>query len=53
MFQKALRQRTQEIGRNIVPISMTGTLENLLITVTGVALEKISFSDTQNPNSVC
>ena len=31
---------------------MTAPLQNLLITVKGVALEKVSFSDTQNPNTV-
>ena len=32
---------------------MTAPLQNLLITVKGVALEKVSFSDTQNPKTVC
>ena len=31
---------------------MTATLQNLLITAKGVALEKVSFRDTQNPKTV-
>ena len=32
---------------------MTAPLENSLITVKVVALQKVSFSDTQNPKTVC
>ena len=32
---------------------MTAPLQNLLINVKGVALEKVSFSDTQNLKTVC
>ena len=32
---------------------MTAPLEYLLITVKVVALEEVSFSDTQNPKTVC
>ena len=32
---------------------MTAPLQYLLITVKVVALEKFSFSDTQNPKAVC
>ena len=32
---------------------MTAPLQDLLITVEVVALEKVSFSDTQNPKTVC
>ena len=32
---------------------MTAPLQDLLITVKVVALEKVSFSDTQNPKAVC
>ena len=32
---------------------MTAPLQYLLITVKVVALEKVSFSDTQNPKTVC
>ena len=34
-------------------ISIAEPLQYLLITVKKVALEKVSFSDTQNPKSVC
>ena len=53
MFQGTLRQRTEQIGRNNVPILMTPPLQNSSITVKVVALEKVSFSDTQNPQTVC
>ena len=36
-----------------VAVLMAAPLQNLLITVKVVALEKVSFSDTQNPNAVC
>ena len=32
---------------------MTAPLRYLLITVEAVAFEKVSFSDPQNPKSVC
>ena len=32
---------------------MTEPLQNLSITVKVVALEKVSFSDTENPKTVC
>ena len=32
---------------------MTAHLQDLLMTVKVVALEKVSFSDTQNPKTVC
>ena len=32
---------------------MTAPLQYLLITVKVIALEKVSFSDTQNPKTVC
>ena len=32
---------------------MTAVLQNLSITVKAVALKKDSFSDTQNPKTVC
>ena len=40
------------MGRNFVSISMAAPLQYLLITVKEVALEKVSFSDTQNPKTV-
>ena len=51
MFQKTLRQTTWQIGRNTVGISMIAPLQYFLITVKVVALEKVSFSDTQNPKA--
>ena len=41
------------MGRKTVAISMVEPLKYLLITVKVVALEKVSFSDTQNPKGVC
>ena len=38
--------------RNTVAISMTAPLQYLLITVMAVALEKVSFTDTQNSKPV-
>ena len=53
MFQRTLRETTKQMGRNTVAISIAETLQYLLITVKEVALEKVSFSDTQNPKTVC
>ena len=41
------------MGRNTVAIWIAAPLKYLLITVKVVALEKVSFSDTQNPKAVC
>ena len=41
------------MGRKTIAISMAEPLQNLLITVKVVALEKVSISDTQNPKAVC
>ena len=41
------------MGPNTVAISMAAHLQYLLINVKLVALEKVSFSDTQNPQDVC
>ena len=41
------------MGRNTVAIRIAAPLEYLLITVKVVALEKVSFSDTQNPKTFC
>ena len=38
--------RTRQMGRNTVAIWMTAPLQDLLITVKVVSLEKVSFSDT-------
>ena len=39
------------MGRNTVAIWMAAPLQYLLITVKVVALEKVCFSDTQNPKA--
>ena len=41
------------MGQHTVAILMAANLQYLLITVEVVALEKVSFSDTQNPQAVC
>ena len=41
------------MGPNTVVILMAPPLQYLLMTVKVVALEKVSFSDTQNPKAVC
>ena len=53
VFQRTLRQTTRKMGRNTVAISMASPLQNSLINVKVVALEKVSLSDTQNPKTVC
>ena len=52
MFQRSLRETTREMGRETVGISMAEPLQYLLIKFKIVALEKVSFSDTQNPKAV-
>ena len=41
------------MGRKTLAIIMAAPLQYLIITVKIVASEKVSFSDTQNPKSVC
>ena len=41
------------MGRNTVAIWVEAPLHYLLITVKVVALEKVSFSDTQNTKALC
>ena len=41
------------MGRNTVAITMAAPLQYLLITVQVLALEEVSFSDKQNPKTVC
>ena len=48
-----LRQKTRQMGQHTIAIWMEAHLQYLLITVEVVALEKVSFSDTQNPKAVC
>ena len=53
VFQRTLRQTTQQMGWKTVAIWMTAPFQYLLITVKLVALEEVSISDTQNPKTVC
>ena len=53
MSQKTLRQTTWQMDQHTVAVLMPAALQYLLITVKLVVLEKFSFSDTQNPKSVC
>ena len=53
MCQRTLRETTRQMGRNTVAISLATRLQYLLITVKLNALEQVSFSDTQNPKTVC
>ena len=41
------------MGQQTFAISMAAPLQYLLITVKIVPLEKVSFSDTQNPKAFC
>ena len=52
MFQRMFTQRTGQMGRNTVTIWMTAPFRYLLITVKVVALEKVSFTETQNAKTV-
>ena len=53
LFQRFLRQRTRQMYRNTVTISMRAPLQYFLITVKLVALEKVSFSDTEYSKAFC
>ena len=53
VFQRTLRQTTQQMGQNTVAIWKTAPFRYLLITEKVVALEEVSFSDTHNPKTVC
>ena len=52
-FQRTLRQTTREMGPNTFAMWKARPLQNLLSTLKVVALEKVSFSDAQNPKAVC
>ena len=41
------------MGPTTVVIRMAPPLQDLLITVKVVPLEEVSFSDTQNPQTIC
>ena len=53
MLERILRETTRQTGQQTVAVVMAAPLQYLLITVKVVALEKVSFSDTQNPKTVC
>ena len=53
VFQRTLRHTTWQMGRNIVAVWMAASLKYLLITLKVVSLEKVSFSNTQNPKTFC
>ena len=48
-----LTQKETQMRQHTVEIWMAEPLQYLLITVKVVALEKVSFSDTQIPKAVC
>ena len=53
MFQRTLRKRTWQMGRNTLAMWSTAPLPYLLMTVDVNTLEKVSFSNVQNPKTVC
>ena len=53
MLERTLRETTRQTGQQTVAVVMAAPLQYLLITVKVVALEKVSFSDKQNPKAVC
>ena len=53
MFQTTLRKTTAQKGQHTVAIWIAAPSQYLLITVKLIALEKVSFSDTQNPKAIC
>ena len=52
-FRGPLGRQLGKWGRNILVIWMTAPLQYLLIIAKVVALEKVSFSNTENPKTVC
>ena len=53
VIHRTLRQTTGQMAGNTVAIWIAGHFLYLWITVNVVALEKVSFSDKQNPKAVC
>ena len=53
MFQKTLGHTARQMGQHNFAILMVAPLQYLLITDEVLALEKVSFSDRQNPKTVC
>ena len=52
-FRGPLDRQQGKWVEKLLQSSMAELLQYLLITVKVVVLEKVSFSDTQNPKSVC
>ena len=52
MFERTLRQTILQMCRNTVAVWMAAVLQYLLITLKGVALEKVSLIDTQISKAV-
>ena len=53
VIHSTLGQTTGQMGQNTVSILIAAHFQYLWITVNVVALEKVSFSDKQNPKTVC
>ena len=53
MFQRTLTQKTQQMDPSTVAIQMAVPLQYLLLNIKAVALEKVTFSNTQYPKTVC
>ena len=52
-FRGPLDRQESKWVEKLLQSSMAELLQYLLITVKVVVLEKVSFSDTQNPKAVC
>ena len=52
-FRGPLDRQQNKWVEKLLQSSMAELLQYLLITVKVVLLEKVSFSDTQNPKAVC
>ena len=48
-----LRQKDPQMAQHTVAIWMAAHLQDLLVTVKVVVLQKVSFSDKQNSKAVC
>ena len=53
VIHSTLGQTTGQMGQNTVSFLIAAHFQYLLITVNVVALEKVSFSDKENPKAVC
>ena len=52
-FREPLERQQGKWVEKLLQSSMAELLQCLLITVKAVVLEKVSFSDTQNPKALC